>query len=548
MNVIKETQTLISELIVFLQGVPCGNKHIARLERLINLIEMPCELAIAGKVKAGKSSFLNALLGVDLAMVGTTETTATINFFKYGVPEDPNKPVIVYWNDGREPEPQTLEFLNSLQGHTKEILDKAEKIDHLEYLLPHPILRNVTLIDTPGIGSVEDVHEQRASDYFNPQRVSLRERHEKQSDALTERADAVVYISTPIPENSTHRFFGEFIPNISALNAIGVMSQIDRETNASPETITRMAQTLAQTFRKELCGVIPVSAGIYHHIKKLKKNGNLKILQQKLQLIPTDKFHKRFKGSDTFLQKEGAYNNFFEEYGLTYQQRLSMVGDMPWKVFHTIAKTIYDMPLDNAEKFLIDFSGMERIKQLLDKHFFSRSRVIRCLKVLKEIKQILFSLKNIDLPQLRSDAISLDSYCSFIEYSKKFYDEKILYSLKEFLTKTIPNNNNCDEFADKLDYFIENTDRMEQCMIGVKKSSEGLLLLEKYSHLLRNEEEITEIEILFGKYPQKIGSFDPTFCMKRQRAWNARIQRVQNNIGFAKLLKLVCATYGKYIT
>lgn len=55
-----------------------------------------------GRVKAGKSTFINALLGVgeDLATVGTTETTATINYFRYGNPADPERPVRCYWRGG----------------------------------------------------------------------------------------------------------------------------------------------------------------------------------------------------------------------------------------------------------------------------------------------------------------------------------------------------------------------------------------------------------------------------------------------------------------
>lgn len=547
MNEVNCTRELINEVLVFLSTTPWEPYYKARLERLSDLSEMPCELAIAGKVKAGKSSFLNALLGIDLAMVGTTETTATINYFKYGYPEDPNKPVIVYWNDGRKPEQQSKEFLDSLQGHDKDVLERAERIDHLEYLVPHPILKNITLIDTPGVGSVEDVHEQRTADYFNPQRVALRELHARQSDTLTEGADAVVYISTPVPESAAQKFFGEYMPNISAFNALGVMTQIDRENDAGPDVINRMAHTLSNSYRRELSTVIPVSAGVYHAVKKLQKQGTLEELQRKIRLIPEDKFQKRFKDSITFLQKDGAYNTLFENCGLPYKTRLAMVADMPWKVFYTIAVALYHKNLDEAVDDLIDYSGMERVNVILEEQFFSRSRAIRCSKVLKEIQEILVYLNNVALPELRSQNMSRKDYLHVINQAEGFFDKNMLASFRRFVEKNIPDLEQCDRFSKDLDTLLVKADGLREKLNGKEKSSEGLHLLDKMANLLRSDEEVEELEVLFGKYPDKAVAKDRNYLITRQRVWNARLQRVQNNREFAKLLTLAYAMYGKLL-
>jgi predicted GTPase len=53
-----------------------------QLEKIAAQVSQPCIVAVVGQVKAGKSSFINALLREDLAIVGTTETTATINYFR----------------------------------------------------------------------------------------------------------------------------------------------------------------------------------------------------------------------------------------------------------------------------------------------------------------------------------------------------------------------------------------------------------------------------------------------------------------------------------
>src|SRR6266446_8264552 len=105
----------------------------AQLEQFATQVNQPCVVAVVGQVKAGKSTFTNALLGEDLAKVGTTETTATINYFRYGKLAS-YKPVRCIWRGGQD-DYVDLNFVNSLQGYDIETLRRADGIDHLEYYL-----------------------------------------------------------------------------------------------------------------------------------------------------------------------------------------------------------------------------------------------------------------------------------------------------------------------------------------------------------------------------------------------------------------------------
>ena len=68
MNTIDDTKKIILKVKKFLDQTAWGEEYASRLQNMVDRVEMPCELAIAGMVKAGKSSFLNALLGDDYAM------------------------------------------------------------------------------------------------------------------------------------------------------------------------------------------------------------------------------------------------------------------------------------------------------------------------------------------------------------------------------------------------------------------------------------------------------------------------------------------------
>lgn len=565
MNEQYHTQQVIDRIICMLEKSPWKDVYAPRFQRLRDEVDMPCVLAVAGKVKAGKSSFLNALLGVDLALVGTTETTATINYFRYPRTDeeiDPERPVIVYWNDGRPPESQTQDFLVSLQGHSPDVLDRAEKIHHLEYVLKHETLRHITLVDTPGFGSVEGRHEQRTASFFNASRVvDLRKKQEDVSNELTKNADAVIYVSMRVPDMGTKMFFGEYVPDMTSLNAFGVMTKIDNEYNATPEIITNMCHDLSDNFKELLSTVVPVSAGIYHTIKKLQHGDKerLKWLQENLRKIPRVDFEKRFNASETFLQEEenGAYNKLFSKYGLSLDIRKEMVGDMPWMVFFNIAKALYYKDIDEAVQFLLNYSGMDKVKEILERQFFSRSRAIRCSRIIREAQRLLLEIKNIQLQRQYIYAENIPYYKSLIDFAKTAYkggttirmfpDQSLEY-LKNMIDSNTISKKECDRVARELDSCLSDAARTLEEMSSQTTSSEALKLLARNSHLLRNDDEIKELESLFGKYTNGKNSEAVSAYAHGQRKWNARIQQVQNNPEYRQLAQYAYDAYTKLLS
>src|ERR687889_294263 len=181
-----------------LRGAGLPAELAERLEVLAGQVHQPCVVAVVGRVKVGKSTFVNALLGEDLAKVGTTETTATINYFTFGTP-DPERPVRCHWRSGRVTD-ESRAFLDGLQGNDLEILRRADGIDHLEYYLPNPLLKQITLVDTPGTGAVVEEHQDRTAEFMQLnnqlQPEVLPRRYELSSKIATQLTDS---LNTVIP-------------------------------------------------------------------------------------------------------------------------------------------------------------------------------------------------------------------------------------------------------------------------------------------------------------------------------------------------------------
>ena len=88
MNPIEETLKLIGKCHDFIERLPGQESRLADVAMLQRRLQQPCVLAVVGKEKAGKSSFVNAVMGSNLAKVGEMETTATVNMFCHGEPEN----------------------------------------------------------------------------------------------------------------------------------------------------------------------------------------------------------------------------------------------------------------------------------------------------------------------------------------------------------------------------------------------------------------------------------------------------------------------------
>ncbi|MGE5173054.1 MAG: dynamin family protein [Betaproteobacteria bacterium] len=123
--------------------------------------ECPCEelrdkirtnafnLVVVGQFKRGKTSLINALLGIDILPVAVVPLTSIVTIMTHGEALR----IKVYFNDERvsEIKPEHLSDFVTEKGNPKNVKGVHEVI--LTY--PSPYLKDgVRLIDTPGVGSI----------------------------------------------------------------------------------------------------------------------------------------------------------------------------------------------------------------------------------------------------------------------------------------------------------------------------------------------------------------------------------------------------------
>jgi len=105
-------------------------------------------VAVLGRFKAGKSSFLNHFIGRGILPVGVVPVTAVVTEIRYGASDEAR----VHHHDGRDPEVP----LDQIRGYIseKENPENAKQVDLITVELPElRRFRGLKFVDTPGLES-----------------------------------------------------------------------------------------------------------------------------------------------------------------------------------------------------------------------------------------------------------------------------------------------------------------------------------------------------------------------------------------------------------
>jgi len=136
------------------------NRQIEACENLLHQDQL-IDVAILGQFKAGKSSFLNTLIGKPILPVGVIPVTTSITRLQYGSRER----VLVHHFDGNEEEVD----LSAVEEFTSEARNPSNR-QNVEWVdVELPALERyggLRLVDTPGLGSIFRYHMEASSNWL----------------------------------------------------------------------------------------------------------------------------------------------------------------------------------------------------------------------------------------------------------------------------------------------------------------------------------------------------------------------------------------------
>ncbi len=200
---------------------------IAARERLAR----PLTIAIMGEFSAGKSSFVNALLGEEVAPTGVLPTTTTINVFRRGRGGGAR----VHHRDGSISTLATDQVQPFLHG-----LDDvaATRIRFVEIERTGARMGDAAVVDTPGLNALDAYHEKVAREFLD-------------------QADAVVWVFSATRGGTASE--ADMLRELreGGRQVLGVLNKCD---TLEPHEQQELAQYLREQLGEVLVEVVPLSA------------------------------------------------------------------------------------------------------------------------------------------------------------------------------------------------------------------------------------------------------------------------------------------------
>lgn len=254
----------VAQLCVRLQP-QVSARTAAGFREVLRRLSAPLQVAVAGRIKSGKSTLVNALIGRRVAPTDVGECTRLVTRFQYGTVDR----VEVIFTDGRK---QVLPF--DANGMIPATLDvDFDQVSHIEAYLTNAVLRELTVIDTPGLGSLDAASVARTEQLLGAAKPDEEESNDLDDTSrnAVAGAEAVLYVVTQGVRADDQQALAAFTAATASreagpVNAIAVLNKAD---TIAPESVTGadgdvwkaaslLAEKQAVTLKPRVADVLPV--------------------------------------------------------------------------------------------------------------------------------------------------------------------------------------------------------------------------------------------------------------------------------------------------
>lgn len=370
-------------------GISDAQALVEMLTELRNRLEQPLRVAVVGEVKAGKSTFMNALMQANIVFTGTEEKTFTVCWFRYA--KTPS--LTVYFREGKclDAPFEDLEKWSVRDASNKRLNEVAYVVIHY----PSEVLKTIEFIDTPGLNSAYGTDAQNTMDF-----LSLRGSEETLHEAG--KADAVIFAFartlTDMNRKTLLQFHGNEKSGTSPINSIGIFTRLDGGgawdveedsvnpvEKAKPRTVNFMRK---MEIKRLLYSILPICAKPAEGYYQLNAQDwqVLKRIAQKdrgeLQELLIDA--SEFKRS---VEKE------YMEYGTT-EERGSVMDKL---ASYGILEITDQLRSGKSEEEIGDIlqknCGIDDVRQLVNQHFGNRTFLIKTKYIFNQLYRIVYKIQ-----------------------------------------------------------------------------------------------------------------------------------------------------------
>jgi hypothetical protein len=350
-----------------------------KLDDLERRLREPVRVAVVGRVNAGKSTLVNALLAQRVAPTDISECTRLVTWFHYGHPQRIEIELI----DGSRIDTQ----LGPDGLLPNELGVPVAQVKALHCFLANDTLRWMTLIDTPGIGSVHEEYSQLTEELLGVERDSAE---------AAQHADAVVFLMNQVmmeDELQALQMFRNATSGdgeTSAANAVGLLSKADQLGDGTQDpwgVALELAGIYAGKFRDEVAAVVPVIGLVAETAETATLSETDTRLLAELADMEPKKLERLLWSADRFVGADAA---------ISPEDRESLLAKLDLYGIQRAVGFLRDGVAGAValRKELSSASGIAEVKRTLATYFHEQDHVLKVRSALEILERLTYT--NVD--------------------------------------------------------------------------------------------------------------------------------------------------------
>jgi hypothetical protein len=375
-NITDKITAMVESVQQELSAHPSLEELCEKIRLIPEKMQEPMRLAIIGKSSSSKSTLVNAILGnAEVLLTDGSETTWNVSWLKYGKIDDR---ITIHFKDKNKPDEKIERHIWKELANRQSEGNEQLKNEVLYFEVPYPceILKQINIIDTPGLSSSYGQDSQNTKDFMN-----------------LEKPDAIIMLFTKsIDEtilNEVNSFRQDLGVGVSPINAIGIIGKIDdfwEGTDHALEPLAIAQKSIAylmsnEEVKKTLFNVYPVSALTALAACRITED-DLTTLKDMSEL-PDEVLFRIFKSEKRFVadyenvsvsaNKRSGLRSVYGRYGV-------------WLLINQLKETP-NSSNTNLQELLLKKSGFRDFSDILQKHFVEQSSLIKAYKLIGELSK-----------------------------------------------------------------------------------------------------------------------------------------------------------------
>jgi Dynamin family len=351
-----------------------------QVRQIGNRLHEPLRVAIAGRLKAGKSTLVNALIGRRVAPTAAGECTRVVTRFRYG-PAD--RVDVVTRDDQRHSLPLDDDGMVPARLGVP-----ATRIAYVDVTLTNDRLRTLTVVDTPGLSSTDTASSDRAAQVVGD--APFDEHIDADSAGEVAAAEAVVYVFTQaVRADDVHALdaFHDASARLAAgpINALGVLAKVDTLTGGADDpwpVALPLARQQAGLLARTVGDVVPLAGLLAETAGAGRLTRADRDALAQLAALPADDLQLLLASVDLFRTLPAP---------VPAERRERLLGRLDlYGIGFACAQLTTDPRLGTGEleRRLLTASGLPRLQQSLDRSFGWRADAIKAGWALTRLERL----------------------------------------------------------------------------------------------------------------------------------------------------------------